>query len=130
LRIATLSPINLHVGSNKQTVAFIVEQLGAGITSKAMFGEYAVYRQGLLIGLICDEQLFLKPTDAARALLDEVVEAPPYPGAKPSFLIGGELWDDAELMAELARATANGLAKTPSKRGASKRGASKRSSGT
>ena len=69
-----------------------------------MFGEYAIYVGDRVVALVCDDQLFLKPTGATRSMLREVVEAPPYPGASNYFLIGGEL-DDAELMATLFNAT-------------------------
>jgi len=39
---------------------------------------------------------------------DSIIEAPPYPGAKPHFLIGEEL-DDQRAMAELIRLTASEL---------------------
>lgn len=51
----------------------------------------------------------MKPTEAARAMLEKVDEAPPYPGAKPSFRISEEDWDDAELMEKLAEVTARAL---------------------
>lgn len=82
---------------------------GAGTLShRKMFGEYAVYLDGKVVLLVCDNQVFLKPTAAGRALLGAVEEAPPYPGAKNSFLLGGQL-EDRELMAAVVRATADAL---------------------
>lgn len=78
------------------------------ITCRRMFGEYAVYCDGKVVALVCDNQFFLKPTAAGRALLDRVREAPPYPGAKDYFLLDGQL-EDGELAAELVRATARSL---------------------
>lgn len=103
------------MGSSAATVAFIVDQLGAAVTAKAMFGEYGIYRQGVLIGLVCDDHLFLKPSQAARALLGHVVEAPPYPGAKPSFVVPADRWDDADLMVALATATSAAVSARPRK---------------
>ncbi|MCK7502621.1 MAG: TfoX/Sxy family protein [Comamonadaceae bacterium] len=34
-----------------------------------MFGEYAIYLDGKVVALVCDNQFFVKPTDAGRALL-------------------------------------------------------------
>lgn len=79
------------------------------VTAKKMFGEYALYLQGKIIALFCDDQLFIKPTDAGRALLGKVKEAAPYPGAKPWFLISGDRCEDGELLSELARTTAKAL---------------------
>ena len=89
---------------------FVVEQVrGAGrITYRKMFGEYAVYCDGKVVALVCDNQFFLKPTPAGRALLDRVKEAPPYPGAKDYFLLDAQL-EDGELAAELVRVTARSL---------------------
>lgn len=122
------------MASRASIVEYLVEQLGAGVSSRAMFGEYAVYRHGVVIGLVCDDRLFLKQTAAGRALLgDEVQEAPAYPGAKPSLVVPEERWDDVDFMAELARVTAEGLpapklrtvAKRSAVKPASKRAAAK-----
>lgn len=91
------------MASTQEFVDFVVEQIqhNNSITAKKMFGEYAVYADGKLFGLICDDKLFIKPTPAGRAFLgDKVVEAPPYKGAKPSFLIEDQL-EDAQWLREL-----------------------------
>ena len=91
-------------------VEYVCEQIrGAGqVSHRRMFGEFAVYCDGKVVALVCDNQFFLKPTDAGKALLDRVKEAPPYPGAKPYYLIDA-LLDDAEAAAALVRATAAAL---------------------
>jgi hypothetical protein len=48
--------------------------------------------------------LFIKPTNSGRAFIKDDVEAPPYPGAKPSLLIGDKI-DDREWLSELVRLT-------------------------
>jgi DNA transformation protein len=70
-----------------------------------MFGEYCLYLAGKPVGLVCNDQLFLKPTKAGVGLLAKVVEASPYPGAKPHLLITPDQWEDAEWLCELVRAT-------------------------
>lgn len=75
------------------------------VSARRMFGEYALYAGPKVVALVCDNQLFLKPTKAGRALLsDAPVEAAPYPGAKPCFLIDEQL-DDAAFMVRLITAT-------------------------
>jgi TfoX/Sxy family transcriptional regulator of competence genes len=98
------------MSSDESFVTFIVDQIeNAGtISYKKMFGEYAIYNDGKVIALVCDNQLFVKRTDAGRAFIGDVVEAPPYPGAKLSFLIEDNL-DDKEWMSQLIRLTANEL---------------------
>ena len=87
---------------------FLLGQIiGAGkVAAKKMFGEYGVYCNGKIVALICDDQLFVKPTAKGRAFIGEVVEAPPYPSAKPSFLIDSEKWDDQEWLSQLIKITA------------------------
>ena len=72
------------------------------LTSKKMFGEYGIWADGKIVCLICDNQLFVKPTKAGRAFIGEVTEAPPYPGAKNSFLITDKL-EDSDWLSELIR---------------------------
>src|SRR5687767_1614555 len=104
---------------------YVVEQagLGAALTHKKMFGEYALYLDGKVVAFVCDNQLFVKPTAAGRALLDEVVEQAPYPGGKPHLLIDEGL-DDRALLQRLLRATAQALpAPKPAKKPAKPRSA-------
>ena len=62
------------------------------------------------MALVCDNQLFVKPTVAGRALLGTVTEGLPYPGAKPQFLMTEQL-EDQRLIAEHMRETAAELPK-------------------
>ena len=99
------------MSTQPSTVAFIVEQMaGAGaISARPMFGEYGVYCDGKLVALICQDQLFVKPTRAGRAFIGTPDEAPPYRGAKSSFLISAEGLEDADWLAELIRLSAEEL---------------------
>ena len=51
---------------------------------------------------MCDDKVFVKPTQAGRAFIGEPVEAPAYPGAKPSFFIEDK-FEDKEWISELVR---------------------------
>ncbi len=92
------------MASNKDFVNFVLEQIGdAGeVMAKKMFGEYGVYCDGKIFGVICDNKLFIKPTQAGRDYIGEVVEAPAYEGAKPSFLIEDKI-EDGEWLSELVK---------------------------
>lgn len=96
------------MATKKNTIDYILEQMAeAGVVSaRKMFGEYAIYCNGKVVSLVCDDQLFVKPTKAGKKFIGDVSEAPPYPGAKPYFLIPGEQWDDADWLAELIRISA------------------------
>lgn len=91
-------------------VDFVVDQLeGAGIiTWRKMFGEYALYCDGKVVALLCDNQLFIKQTVPGRAFIGDVVEAPAYPGGSVSFLIGERI-DDRSWLTSLIRITADAL---------------------
>lgn len=97
------------MASNPETVTTILDLLAAGgveADARKMFGEYGLYVDGRMVALVCDDRLFVKATPGGRALLGEVEEAPPYPGAKPLPVIEGDRWDDADWLAEVFRVTA------------------------
>jgi TfoX/Sxy family transcriptional regulator of competence genes len=106
--------------SQQGTVEYIVEQAGAAgsVTARKMFGEYGLYCDGILVGLLCDDQWVVKPAAAGRAFVGTVEEAPPYPGAKPSLLIEGDRWDDGAFLAALIRLTAANLPRPKPKKAA------------
>ena len=79
------------------------------VKSLKMFGEYGLYCDGKVVALICDDQLFIKPTEAGKAFLGEVEGAPPYPGAKDYFLIPEDLWEEPGFLSQLVRVTADAL---------------------
>jgi len=97
------------MGTSKEFADYVCDQLMAAgnISCKKMFGEYGVYLDEKIIGLICDNQFFLKKTEAGQVMIEEhlgtVEEGLPYPGAKPQFLI--DSLDDREWLAELLRAS-------------------------
>ncbi len=93
------------MASQQETVDFIVEQSAkaGAVSGRKMFGEYAIYCNGKMVALICDDRLFVKPTNAGRAFIGTPTEASPYKGAKPCFLISGDQWDDADWLAELIK---------------------------
>ncbi len=110
------------MSTQQQTIDFISEQVSqAGtITSRKMFGEYALYCNGKVVAFVCDDQLFIKPTEAAKKFLKTPVEKPAYPGSKMYYWIDTEYWDDETWMSELIRTNANALpAPKPKRRKAS-----------
>ena len=68
----------------KNFLEFVVDQIEntGEITCRYMFGEYGVYSNKKQFGSICENNLFIKTTNADRALIRDVVEASAYPGAK------------------------------------------------
>ncbi len=99
------------MASTQRTVDYLLEQLaGAGdVTTRKMFGEYALYYESKVVAFICDDRLFIKPTEPGRELLGEVTLGQPYPGAKDYFEIAGDEWEEAERLGEIVRTTADAL---------------------
>lgn len=97
------------MASDNDFISFVCEQLrGAGeISSRRMFGEAAVYFEDKVVGLVCDNQLFIKATEPGRAKIGVPVESPPFPGASKWFLMAD--LDDTDLLADLIRTTADDL---------------------
>ena len=97
------------MASNADLVQYITEQCsGAGeIVAKKMFGDYGIYCNGKIFGLICDDSLYIKPTAQVRPLLRNVDMRPPYEGAKDYFYIADI--DDREYLTTLVRETYKAL---------------------
>ncbi|MFT6996969.1 MAG: TfoX/Sxy family transcriptional regulator of competence genes [Cryomorphaceae bacterium] len=98
------------MSSNQNYVDYILDHIedSGEILAKKMFGEYGIYSDGKIFGSICDNRLFIKPTKAGRAFIGEPTEAPPYPGAKPNFLIEEKI-EDKEWLSQLIRVTVEEL---------------------
>lgn len=94
------------MASDESFVEYVVGQMeeAGEIRYRKMFGEYAIYLHEKVVALVCDNQLFVKPTIAGKEYIGEVVEAPAYVGAKPSYLIDRGL-DDVEWLSQLIRLT-------------------------
>jgi DNA transformation protein len=88
------------MATSQSTVDFLLDQLaGQGVFSvRKMFGEYCLYLAGAPVGLVCDNQLFLRDDAGLRALMNEVVLGEPYPGAKPHICITADQWDDRQAL--------------------------------
>jgi TfoX/Sxy family transcriptional regulator of competence genes len=110
------------MATKQSTIDFILEQIFPAdfVTAKKMFGEYALYADGKVVALVCDDQLFVKITPPGKALAGGCAEAPPYPGAKPCLLISGDRCEDREWLSQLFQITAANLPK-PQKKPAKKK---------
>lgn len=82
--------------------------LGARVDIKKMFGEYALYVDTKVVALLCDDQVFVKPTEAVKARGVSLPEGEAYPGSKP-YWQADELLDDPEILRDLLLATAAAL---------------------
>ena len=94
---------------SEDLVLYIVDQCsGAGeITVRKMMGDYCIYCDGTIFGLICDNNFYVKVTDSGEAVLEEVVLRQPYDGAKDYFYVDNV--DNRDYLAELIKATLRDL---------------------
>ena len=105
------------------TIRFVQEALRPPrFLLKPMFGEHALYADGKVVALVCDDRVFVKVHVATAALAD-CEQAPPYPGAKPHYVAEeGMLTDPA--FAQMLFALAKALPE-PKKKAAPKKTAKK-----
>lgn len=93
------------MASTQEFVIYVCGQMedAGAIFYRKMFGEYGIYYNNKLIGVICENHLYIKTTEKGRNCLTNIIEEPPYSGAKPHFRI-----DDLKnksLLADLLKAT-------------------------
>lgn len=90
---------------SKEFHNYILENLqkAGEVTTRAMMGGYCVYFRGKLIGDICDNCLFLKPTDLALQLLPDAERAYPYEGSKTKMIVLDDV-ENTELVSKVLEA--------------------------
>lgn len=99
------------MASRQETVDYILDQISSAgsVTAKKMFGEYAIYHDTKVVALVCDDELFIKPTQSGKDFICNAEEHPPYPGAKGYFLISGDKLEDFEWLSQLVQITSSEL---------------------
>lgn len=104
------------MASSKEFVEYVVEQLrDVGIISyRKMFGEYGWYCDGKFLGVICDDQLYVKITPEAEQAFSHLPKALPYEGAKDYLFV--EDIDDRNLLTKLVRVTWEALSEPKPKK--------------
>jgi TfoX/Sxy family transcriptional regulator of competence genes len=77
------------MATQKETVEFLLAKLRqpTRFSARAMFGEYALYADGQVVALICDDQLYVKILPPSQDLETLCEKDAPYPGAKPHYLV-------------------------------------------
>jgi len=105
------------MASHPNFVDYVAEQLweAGAIRSRKMFGEYGLYCNDVFFAVICDDQFFIKVTPQGEVAFPDLPKAPPYEGAKDSFLV--EDVENRKLMTELTRITCEALKSKPQKTG-------------
>lgn len=72
------------MASNLQLVEFIADQIApcGEVTWRKMFGEFCIYLDGKVLGLVCDDVLYFANTEKGRSFAPELPEGYPFEGAK------------------------------------------------
>ena len=93
-------------------VEYIIgDQLGEfhGMSSRAMFGGFGIYREGIIIGIVVSDELYLKVDETNRAKYEAMGSAPfeyeKKDGKRMSmsyWKIPAEVIEDRERLCELA----------------------------
>lgn len=100
------------MSTEQSFVDYIVEQsLQAGdVYARKMFGEYALYCDNKVVGLITDNTLYIKITEKGKSYVDgNYQEGNAYDGAKISMVISEDLISDRDWFSKLVRITATNL---------------------
>ena len=110
------SSLGIDMASHPDFVNYMAEQLreAGAIRSRKMFGEYGLYCDDVFFAVVCDDQLFVKVTPQGEAAFPDLPKAPPYEGARDSFLV--EDVENREQMTELVRITCEALRSGPQRK--------------
>lgn len=100
------------MATKQSTIDYILDQLASAgdVSARKMFGEYALYCDGKVVGLVCDDTLYVKITDKGKEFVGKYYEEGyAYKGAKVSMKIDEDHIDDREWLTELIEITASHL---------------------
>lgn len=100
------------MATKQSTVDYILDQLVSvdDVSTRKMFGEYALYVNGKVVGLVCDDTLYVKSTEQGKIFSGTYYqEGYAYPGAKVSMVIDEDRIEDREWLSELVRITADNI---------------------
>jgi len=77
------------MATQRETIEFILGKLRdrSRFTTRAMFGEYALYADDKMVALVCDDLLYVKILPASRDLEAQCEKGEPYPRAKPHYIV-------------------------------------------
>lgn len=99
------------MSTSQSTLDYILDQTRKSkVSALKMFGEYTLYANEKVIGVIADDTLFIKITPQGKEYVGEhYQEAPAYEGAKPAMLIDGDLIEDVDWLNGLIAITEKNL---------------------
>ncbi|HPW04201.1 MAG: TfoX/Sxy family protein [Dokdonella sp.] len=95
------------MATDREFLDYVAEQIDLGdrLTHKRLFGEFALYVDEKVVAFVCDNSVFIKPSQAVRRLAPDLPQRPPYPGAS-NYPVADELLDDSDAIRTLILETA------------------------
>jgi TfoX/Sxy family transcriptional regulator of competence genes len=98
------------MSTEKETISYILEKFGSErFTARAMFGEYALYTDGKVVALVCDNLLYVKITPQSIELEPLCEKDVPYKGARSHYVVEEEQLQSIEHLADILIAVAEAL---------------------
>ena len=100
------------MATQASTIEYLLDQLVSvsHVRTRKMFGEYALYCNDKVVALICDNELFVKITEAGAVFVGtHYQEGNPYPGSKPWLHIDMDMTEDRAWLCELIEITEEAL---------------------
>ena len=106
------------MATQASTIDHILNHLGEGFDTRSMFGEYALYCDGKVVGFVCDNTLFVKILSSSAALEKVCEKGPCYPGSKDYYVVTD---DDVTRMRNLATIFRKVAIEVPAKKAKAKK---------
>ena len=99
------------MATQKETVEFILAKLrdSKRFSVRAMFGEYALYADGKVVALVCDDLLYVKILPASQELESLCEKGHPFPGARPHYIVEEVQLSTIENLPNILVAIANSI---------------------
>ncbi|MDD2858049.1 MAG: TfoX/Sxy family protein [Candidatus Nanopelagicales bacterium] len=105
------------MSTDRAFVDQVLERLPSrDMRARPMFGEYGLYCGDTIIGLICDNTVFIKVTDAGSAFAGRIGRGAPYPGARDHLRISRARLRDTDWLEQLVDCTVAALPAAKPKR--------------
>jgi hypothetical protein len=107
--------LSFTMSTNLSQIQYIAEQCrkAGTITYKKMFGEYGIYCNGVIFGLVCNDMLFVRIISKGKKNIREIEPRflsqldrtiMPFPGAIGHAGVNEETLEDVDKMNELLKA--------------------------
>jgi TfoX/Sxy family transcriptional regulator of competence genes len=95
------------MATSKEFIDYILDCLGQdkSITTKRMFGEYAVYYDKKVVAFVCDNTFFLKINSKTTSELErlniKLKTGPAYPGSKDYYIGDEDIFENKKVFLNL-----------------------------